>query len=289
MTVWGGRSIHGWVAISAVLLCLGLGACKGEETPEVAVEVVAPDELPAMSVGTAQAIGPHRFAAFLTVTPEEGSSTEEEAEQIECTWLDLTRYSLQRHVDGKLKSQEIRKDDLALRRKGSGKFAWRSPRPGPDVLLKTITPFDKLIARFRCRLVVQSVDLLPNDPDGFTRYALSLAPPPAAAEGESAMEQLERRIRDDGHSALPLELAGEVLVDEFGNRREVTLEGSYRKRSRGDFESGAVAVVYAESRTALGPGSGLVVPPEADVMFAVRRAEIEGDQSDDSVPRGDAP
>lgn len=282
------RAGGSWLALAGALLALSMGGCKGEEEAGDAVVAVSTDELPPMSVGTAQAIGPHRFAANVTVEAEPESGTEPTEEQVECTWIDLTHYSFQRHENGQLRSQDIRDGDMAVRRKKSGRFSWRSPRPGPDVLLKTITPFDTLIARFRNRLVVQAVDLRPEDPDGCRRFALSLRPMPAVAEGESALDSLERSTWNAGHSSLPLSLDGEVLVDEFGNRREVILGGSYRKRSGTSFEAGAIEVTYAESRTPLGPGDGLVIPPDAEVMFAVRRAEAAG-EAEDEAARGGAP
>lgn len=277
-----------WLALAGALLALSTSGCKGEQEIGDAVAAASTDELPPMSVGTAQAIGPHRFAANVTVEVEPESGTEPTEEQVECTWLDLTHYSFQRHENGQIRSQDIRDGDMAVRRKKSGRFSWRSPRPGPDVLLKTINSFDTLIARFRSRLVVQAVDLRPEDPDGCRRFALSLRPMPALAEGESAAESLERSTWNAGHSSLPLSLDGEVLVDEFGNRREVILEGSYRKRSGTSFEAGAILVTYAESRTLLGPDDGLVVPPDAEVMFAVRRAELAG-EAEDEAAKGGAP
>ncbi len=265
------------ITLTLLVTLQGLPSCKGSDDASAPVVAVSTEELPPMSVGTAQAIGPHRFAANVKVDVEEGTVQVPVEEQVECTWIDLTHYSFQRHEDGKLKSQDIRDGDLAVRRKASGRFSFRSPRPGPDVLLKTLTPFDTLIARFRNRLVIQAVDLRPEDPDGCKRYALSLEPLPAVADGASPIEELERSTWDAGHSALPLSLDGEVLVDEFGNRREVILEGSYRKRKGTSFETGAVLVTYAESRTALGPDNGLVIPPDAEVMLAVRRAEAAGE------------
>ena len=264
-----------WSLALALALALALFGCKPEGEVEEVEEQPSTTELPPMSVGTAQAIGPHRHFARVVVDVEPGTTTDPEEEQLEVIWLDLTNYSMARHVDGRLKSLEIREGDQAAKRLASGKYAWRSPRPGPDVLLKTLSAFDTLIARFRSRLRVEAVDLLPEDPDGWTRYSLSLMPPPAVAEGESPMEQLERSTLKDGHSALPLSLIGEVLVDEFGNRRDVILEGSYRKRSGSSFESGAVTVTLAESRVALGPSDGLDIPVEIAVMFAERRSVDE--------------
>ncbi len=261
--------------VTALVLGLALVGCKGVEETDQPEEAGVSSELPPMSVGTAQAIGPHRHLARVVVAVEPGASTDPEEEQLEVVWLDLTRYSMSRHVDGRLKSLEIRDGDQAAQRLKSGRYKWRTPRPGPDVLLKTLSAFDTLIARFRSRLLVTPVELLPEDPDGWSRYTLSLAPLPVVAEGESAMERLERDILNDGHSALPLSLSGEVLVDEFGNRRQVNLEGSYRKRSGAGFESGAVAVTLEESRIALGPSEGLDIPTEVAVLFAERRGTEE--------------
>ena len=273
------------VVVAAALAC---GACKGDERSKEALVEDERVELPPMSVGTAQAIGPHRFSATVTILAEPGSSSGAGEERTEVTWLDLTNYTMTRHVDGELKSQDIREGELALKRRAEGRFTWRSPRPGPDVLLKTISPFDTLIARFQSRLLVGLAEPREGDPPGHQRYTLSLTPAPGMAEGEDPLVALERATLDAGHGTFPVELSGEVRIDELGNRHEVKLEGRYRKRAGASFDVGAVMVSYVEERSALDDTAVLAIPTVALLMFAERRGRVE-EESSGETERGSTP
>jgi len=51
------------ITLTLLVTLQGLPSCKGSDDASAPVVAVSTEELPPMSVGTAQAIGPHRFAA----------------------------------------------------------------------------------------------------------------------------------------------------------------------------------------------------------------------------------
>ncbi len=251
----------------ALAALLALGACRGKGGPggDDADEVSA--ELPAMSPGTIQAIGPHVYTSTLETSRSDAGDGEPANDRLELVYQDIDHYRMSRWSDGVLDLEEYRDDDLFVFRKARGGFRWGQAVAGSSYLLDTIHPCERTLGNFSSELWIEEIDTRPEDPEGFRRFTLRLRP--EAADDPDR----EQRALAAGHSSLPLTLSGEVVTDEFGNRREAQIDGTFRDRRQGVFEEMVTAVTYFESRVGAPDGVGLQPPVAATPMILERKAE----------------
>lgn len=245
-----------------IVLVLSWTACGGRGEDENAVEEEENLELPPMSVGTIQAVGPHVFTSSLTVASEGDSSARLGDDRIELIWQDLEHYRLTRWRDGAVILEEYREGDILVFRRGAGAFRWGNATPGAEHLTDTITPFSTAIRDFFSELQVRELDA----EEGFRRFALSVT----RHEGDATNWQ--RRHFELGHSSLPLTLDGEVTVDQFANRIDARLEGTFRDRGSSGFDEAITELSYFETRIAAPEGVALQPPIGASPMLLERRA-----------------
>jgi hypothetical protein len=241
----------------------GFAACNGGTEKDSGGDAPEQTELPPMSVGTIQALGPHVFASEAEVEAPEGSTARARSDRLELVWQDTKHYRLSTWEAGALYRDQYREGDLVVERGSRTPFRWVKPSVSPDELTETIDPFEVNLSRFRSALDVVEVDSAPDAPAGSRRFELGLI-----ERTHSEAEEIDR-----GHSALPLTLTGAVVVDEHANRLSATFEGSYRCRNGSEFDPVATSVSYSESRTPHPDGVALQPPPEASPMLMERKAE----------------
>ena len=255
--------------LTAALLTLAAlpgcgGGCGGGQTGTSTTDTGVATELPPMSVGTIQAMGPHVFTATVEQEAPEGASAPARDDRMELVWQDTRHYRMSTWALGVLDIDEYREGDLLVYRRAKTPFRWGRTSIAPDALGKTITLFDHTLSPFRSALQVMEVDSAPEDPADTRRLELSLAERPTGTDLEEAAR---------GHSALPLTLVGAVLLDEFDNRVLAEFEGTYRRRDGPLFDEVATTITYSSSRIVHPDGVALQAPPEAAPMLLERKAE----------------
>lgn len=254
---------------TSALVLLALGACRGGSTEGEGEGEAASVELPAMSPGTIQAIGPHVFTSSLETSGPNDTDGEPANDRLELVFEDISHYRMSRWSDGALDLEEYREDDLFVFRRSKSAFRWGQAVAGSSYLLDTIHPFERALNHFSTELVLEEIEARQEDPETFRRFRLGLRP----RTGEDP--DLEQRSLNAGSSALPLTLTGEVTTDEFGNRRQAQLEGTFRDRGLSGFDEEPTTIVYFEHRVAAPEGVGLQPPAAATPMIFERRAERE--------------
>ncbi len=260
-----GLAATGLIAALWVAALPGCGRTPQDGAPD---GEAASLELPPMSEGTIQALGPHLFVGETRVEPAAGSSVLERTDRVELRWQDRHHYHLRRWADGEPRTEEIREDDLLLVRKARGRFQWAAPSPGPTVLRDTIVPGERALADVEAVAILSAEEGASETP---RRFSIALAPA-FAADDDAARSALEAELAQRGASRLPVALDGEAEVDELGNRTRLRVEYTYRV-PRGDrFESATVTLVHEESREPRPDGTDLDIPPEAAVMLAEARS-----------------
>lgn len=253
--------------IGAICALLAMGACRGGGGAGGGDDAEASVDLPAMSPGTIQAVGPHVFTSTLETSMADAGEHEPANDRLELVYQDIDHYHMSRWSDGTLDLEEYRDEDLFVFRKARSGFRWGQAVAGSSYLLDTIHPFERTLGNFSSELWIEEIDTRPEDPEGFRRFSLRLLT--RIAEDPAR----EAKSLAAGHSSLPLTLSGEVVTDEFGNRREAQIDGTFRERRQGAFVEVVTAVTYFESRVAAPDGVGLQPPAAATPMILERKAE----------------
>lgn len=264
------------LAASAVVL-LSFGACRGGSGENEGEDNTASVDLPAMSPGTIQAIGPHVFTSSLESSSPDDGEEGPANDRLELVFEDISHYRMSRWSGGALDLEEYREDDMFVFRRTKGPFRWGQAVAGSSYLLDTIHPFERALNHFAGELVIEEIEARKEDPETFRRFRLGLRARPEDPEWE------QRSLRE-GHSALPLSLTGEVTTDEYGNRRQAQLEGTYRDRGLNEFDAEPTTLIYFESRVAAPEGVGLQPPAAATPMIFERRAERERVDTSKTAP-----
>jgi hypothetical protein len=265
------------ILLTSVLVLLALGACRGGPQDDEGEGEAPSVTLPAMSPGTIQAIGPHVFTSSLEAHGPNDVDEGEGDDRLELVFEDISRYRMSRWSGGVLDLEEYREDDLFVFRRSKGPFRWGQAVAGSSYLLDTIHPFERALNHFATELVIEEIEAKKEDPETFRRFKLTLRPRLEDPEWE------QRSLRG-GSSALPLTLTGEVTTDEFGNRRQAQLEGTFRDRGLSGFDEEPSSIVYFESRVAAPEGVGLQPPAAATPMIFERRAERERVDTSKTAP-----
>jgi hypothetical protein len=254
------------ILAASALALLSLAACRGGEGARDGESQGESVDLPAMSPGTIQAIGPHVFTSSLETSGPDDGEDGPAKDRLELVFEDISHYRMSRWSDGALDLEEYREDDLFVFRRSKGPFRWGQAVAGSSYLLDTIHPFERGLNHFSAELVIEEIETREEDPETFRRFRLGLRASPEDTEQEP-------RSRGAGHSALPLTLTGEVTTDEFGNRRQAQLEGTFLDRGLSGFDEDPTTIIYFESRVAAPEGVGLMPPAAATPMIFERKAE----------------
>ena len=241
-----------------------LVSCGGSKEDTRSAEEPTGVELPPMSVGTIQAIGPHVYTSSLKIERPDRGDAPADVERLELIWLDLEHYRLTRWKDGTLAEDEYRDGDLLVFRRGKGAFRWGQPSPGANYLLATITPFDTAMVEFAQDVQIVEESPRSGDPDGYQRFTFSLR---VDAPGS------DRDRLSAGHSSVPVAVVGAVLVDGSANRMDVYVEGSYRAKELGQFAEQPTGLLFYETRSAQPGGVELHPPAEAMAMLLERKQQ----------------
>jgi len=250
---------YGWFTVLLLLI-----ACGGDKEGGGDGDDHQQAELPPMSVGTIQMIGPHVYESTLEIERPEGSSLSSSTARVELTWLDLEHYRLTHYKNGTLAEDEYRDGDLLVYRRGKGAFRWGRPSADAGYLMATLTPFDTALVEFAQDLQVAEEKPRPGDPEEYRHFSFTLRPGEGAAEGS---------LLAAGHSSVPISVDGSVVVDGTGNRVEASMEGSFRAKARGQFDGQATTVTFSETRAVPAEGVELLPPPEAMAMLLERKLD----------------
>lgn len=257
-------------AVLAVVIAAVLPGCPGSRGTQAQDEVEEAVELPPMSEGTLQTLGPHIFVAETRLVPGEGSDRRARTERIELRWQDRQHYHLRRWVDGERRSEEIREEDWGLVRKGNGSFLPGAPVPGTEVLRDSMVPGDRMLGEVE--LAAQLREEPREDDEAPRRFVLELRSE-LAVEDAAAREELERRYADFGATMFPVSVDGEITTDEYGNRTRMRVAYGYRVAEGLVYGAPVIEKIHEESRELAPGGVDLEIPAEAAVWLAEVRSQ----------------
>ncbi len=268
-----GIRIGRWFATVVIAAAAAVVGCQPDEPEEAPTPTeTAYAQLPAMSGGTLQELGPHRYTSTI-VTRYASDTASRREERQELVWQDMHNYRYEVWLDGELHTLEYRQGNHMLRRHGAGSYHFATPTAGTHTLTKTMIPGDVNLAKFRAGLVVEEapVPKEDQDPDGKERRLYTLALHTAPTEGTG--DEVDQKLLAQGHSGIPVTLDGHALVDGLGNRLRLEFDGSYRKRKSGSLEAEPTLVTGTISRQDAPDGLELHPPAEAAVLFFEKQQE----------------
>jgi hypothetical protein len=261
----------GWIgAVLGVAITAGLSGCPGPGETQTQDQVVEPVELPPMSEGTLQVLGPHICVAETRLVPGEGSERRARTERIELRWQDRQHYHLRRWVDGERHSEEIREEEWGLVRKGDGPFMPGAAMAGSEVLRDTMVPGNRMLGEVEPAAVLREE---PREDDTAPRRFVLELRSELAVEDAAAREDLERRYAEFGATMLPVSVDGEITTDEHGNRTRMRVAYGYRVTDGPGYGAPVIEKIHEESRELAPGGVDLEIPAEAAVWLAEVRSQ----------------
>ncbi len=228
-----------------------------------------------MSVGTLQALGPHRFVGTLVVRNGAGTRGKDKDVRTELRFASLTRWWFQEEEGKRILRQRVNDGAARWSRRSDGKYIPASP--GDDALgdlQKSLVFRDRAIAPFLPRIVYEPLpdkEIAGRPCQGFR---MALGPPAAPLAGQDGAGARSARAVDRQEMTA---FSGETWADlDTGNRLAESWEGRYAVRLRGGtLSEGEVSVSYQEQRTDVGidPDIPSPLPEEIDAAASSRIAD----------------